>query len=133
MTEGGKGVWQKMTDDDDEAGGRREKKHSTLRHTNHDNLGVKVQPFPSEAYKIAPRSKIAMTGKGATYKIVFHRYVIRPFINYVIWVRGRWVGQKMTQDDKGEGVKGLEWPEKDGIINEQPLKRILGPLKILGP
>ena len=51
---GGEGVWQKMTDDDDEAGGRREKALTAL---------VKVKPFPSEAYKIAPRLKIAMISR----------------------------------------------------------------------
>ena len=37
---------------------------------------------------IGPRSKIAMSskGKGAPFKIVFHRYVICPFINYVIFL-----------------------------------------------
>ena len=87
---GGEGVWQKMTDDDDEAGGRREKNtYITIRHSNHDNLAVKVKPFPSEAYKIAPRLKIAMISKGAPFKIVFHRYVIRLFINYVNPLGGR--------------------------------------------
>ena len=68
-----------MTDDNDKAGGRREKRLTALkRQSNHGNLAVKVKPFPSEAYKIASRSKIAMSmsSKGATYKIVFHRYVI---------------------------------------------------------
>ena len=74
-----------MTDDDDEAGGRREKNtHSTIRHSNHGNVAVKVKPFPSEASKIAPRGKIDMSSKVAPYKIVYHRYVIFLFINYVI-------------------------------------------------
>ena len=60
---------------------------------------------------MATRSKIAMSSKGGPYKIVFHRYGIYPFINYVIWLGGRGVGQKMTQDDKGEG-RGLERSEK---------------------
>ena len=39
-----------MTDDDDEAGGRRKKNtDSTIRHSNHGNVAVKVKPFPSEA------------------------------------------------------------------------------------
>ena len=63
--------------------------HSTTRHSNQCNLPVKVKPFPSEASKMAPRSKIAMSSKGTPYKIVFHRYVICPFINYVIWLVGR--------------------------------------------
>ena len=29
--------------------------HSTIRHSNHGNVAMKVKPFPSEAYKIAPR------------------------------------------------------------------------------
>ena len=60
--------------------------HSTTRHSNHGNLAMTVKPFPSEASKIAPRSKIAMSSKGAPYKIVFHWCVIRPLINYVIWL-----------------------------------------------
>ena len=56
MTEGGEGVWQKMTDDNDEARGRRKKTiDSTIRHSNHGNVSVKVKPFPSEASKIAHR------------------------------------------------------------------------------
>ena len=75
-----------MKDDDDEAGGRRKKNtHSTIRNSNHGNVAVKVKPFRSEASKIALRWKIAMSSKGAPYKIVYHRYAIFPFINYVIW------------------------------------------------
>ena len=75
MTEGKEWVCQKMTDDDDDAVGR---------YSNHGNLAVKVKPFPSEAQKLAPRSKITMSSKGAPYKIDFYRYVICPSINYII-------------------------------------------------
>ena len=71
-----------MTDDDDEAGGRREKNtQCTIRHYNHGNIAVKDKPFPSEASKIAPRRKIAVSSKGVPYKIVYHRYVIFPFMS----------------------------------------------------
>ena len=43
-----------MTDDNDEAVERVEEKN-TIRHSYHGNLTVKVKPYPSEAYKIAPR------------------------------------------------------------------------------
>ena len=47
---GGERVWQKKTYDNDETGGKREKNtYSTIRHSNHDNLAVKVKPFPSGA------------------------------------------------------------------------------------
>ena len=55
MTEGGEGVWQKMTDDNNEARGRRKNTHSTIRHSNHGYIAVKIKPFPSQASKIAPR------------------------------------------------------------------------------
>ena len=81
--------------------------------SNHGNLAVKVKPFPSdsEAAKMAPKSKLAISRKGAPYKIVFQGYIFRSFINYVIWFGGRGGGQKMMQDDKGEG-RGLERSEK---------------------
>ena len=63
-----------------------------------------------------------MSSKGAPYKIDYHRYVIFPFINYIIsWGVGG-VCQKMTQDDKGGGVGAWIGPKKDDVIYEQPLK-----------
>ena len=56
--------------------------HRTIRHLG--NVAVKVKPFPSEASRMAPRWKIAMSSKGAPYKIVYHRNVIFQFMNYVI-------------------------------------------------
>ena len=48
-----------------------------MRHSNHENVSVKVKPFPSEASKIALRLKIAMDSKGAPNKIIYHGYVKR--------------------------------------------------------
>ena len=51
-----------------------------------------------------------MSSKGAAYKKVYHRYVIFPFINYVIQAKSQkmtegWEGvwKKMTDDDNEAG------------------------------
>ena len=60
-------------------GWKRKNTNSTITHSNHGYVAVKVKPFPLQASKIAPRWKIAMSRKGASYKIVYHWYVIFPF------------------------------------------------------
>ena len=52
--------------------------------SNHSNLAVKFTPLPSEASKIVPISKIAMSRKGVSSKIHFHINIICLFIDYVI-------------------------------------------------
>ena len=68
---------------DDEAGGRREKNtQCTIRHYNHGNIAVKDKPFPSEASKIAPRRKIAVSRKGAPYKIYVQPLIQLEYFPY---------------------------------------------------
>ena len=63
-----------------------------------------------------------MSIKGAPYKNVYHRCVIFPFMNYVIWyvVGGGGYVKIWHKLTKGEvGVwNGLK---KDDVIHEQPL------------
>ena len=72
---------------------------------------MKVKPFPSDAPIIALRSEVAMSSKGAPYKIVFHWCIILPFINYVIWLGGR-VGRPKDDTRRQRGGRGLERSKK---------------------